>query len=108
MRGLVFLQLHNARENLATIIAWMRMRLVQPMLLKPTGSKETLGAQCAFEFLFVKLTMLFFLIHTFKSRGATLTFVHLGWRVEVNRHKHACCTLLAYNHTRRGGGGGVC
>lgn len=83
------------------------MRLVQAVLLKTTGSKETLGAQRASELFLMQFVMLFFLIQTAKDRGAALTFVHFGGRVEVYWHKHASSALFAHNNPRGGGRGGV-
>ena len=106
MRGLVFLELYCACENLATIITRVRMAFVRFVLLKTASGEEALATKRTLKFLLVHLVVFFLLAESAKHRGAALTFVHFrGW-VEVNWHKHASCSLFAHTAALRGGGKG--
>ena len=109
MRGLVFLELHSACENLATIITQMRVGFIRFVLLKTTSGEEAFAAKRALKFFLVHLVVVFLLaLHT-KHRGAALAFVHFGGWIKVNWHKHASCTLFAHTTPLRSGGrGGHC
>ena len=109
MRGLVFLELYCACENLATIITQMCVAFICFVLLKTASGEEAFAAKRTLKFLLVHLVVVFLLVQCAKHRGAALTFVHFrGW-IKVNWHKHASCTLFAHTTSRGGGGrGGNC
>lgn len=106
MRCLVFLELYRACENLATVIARVRVAFIRFMLLKTASSEEAFAAKRTLKFLLMHLVVVLLLVYRAKNRGAALTFVHFGGWVKVNWYKHASCTLFTHNASLRGGGRG--